>query len=182
MCETCRPTEDELFFEITKSFAKRSTCLRQKVGAVIVKEGRIIATGYNGAAPGTEHCYDYFKSVYYEKFKIKRKDFEGRPIKVVAIDAPPFILWIKSKEFYDLHREFSIFEHHAEMNCISFAAKNGIATEGSTLYCSLSPCLDCGKMISAAGIKKVLYLELYDRDQRGIEHLKKCGIECLQFL
>ncbi|MET1124463.1 MAG: cytidine/deoxycytidylate deaminase family protein [Archaeoglobaceae archaeon] len=51
-----RPTLDEYFMEIALVVAKRSTCLRQKVGAVIVKEKRILATGYNGAPSGLPHC------------------------------------------------------------------------------------------------------------------------------
>ncbi len=53
-----RPTLDEYFMEIAKVVAKRSTCLRQKVGAVIVKDKRILTTGYNGAPTGMKHCLD----------------------------------------------------------------------------------------------------------------------------
>ncbi len=51
-----RPTLDEYFMEIAKVVASRSTCLRQKVGAVIVKDKRILATGYNGAPSNLPHC------------------------------------------------------------------------------------------------------------------------------
>ncbi len=53
-----RPTHDEYFMEIANVVAKRSTCLRIHVGAVIVKEGQILSTGYNGAPHGFEHCLD----------------------------------------------------------------------------------------------------------------------------
>ncbi len=53
-----RPSLDEYFMEIAKVVAKRSTCLRQKVGAVIVKDKRILTTGYNGAPTGMKHCLD----------------------------------------------------------------------------------------------------------------------------
>jgi dCMP deaminase len=53
-----RPSKDEYFMEIAGVVAKRSTCLRIHVGAVIVKEGQIISTGYNGAPHGFEHCLD----------------------------------------------------------------------------------------------------------------------------
>jgi len=49
---------DSYFFEITKLVAKRSTCLRRSVGAILVKNKRILATGYNGAPSGLEHCID----------------------------------------------------------------------------------------------------------------------------
>jgi len=53
-----RPSFDEYFIEIAKVVAKRSTCLRNKVGAVIVKDKRILTTGYNGAPSGMPHCLD----------------------------------------------------------------------------------------------------------------------------
>ena len=53
-----RPSKDEYFLDIAAAVAKRSTCLRRQYGAVIVKRGRIIATGYNGSAQGIEHCTD----------------------------------------------------------------------------------------------------------------------------
>jgi len=53
-----RPTLDEYFMEIAIIVAKRSTCLRNQVGAVIVKEKRILSTGYNGAPRNLEHCLD----------------------------------------------------------------------------------------------------------------------------
>ena len=53
-----RPTWDEYFMEITKLVAKRSTCKRRQVGALLVKNKRILATGYNGAPPGLPHCLD----------------------------------------------------------------------------------------------------------------------------
>ncbi|NIA03220.1 MAG: cytidine deaminase, partial [Nitrospirae bacterium] len=53
-----RPTLDEYFMEIAEVVAKRTTCLRNKVGAVIVRDKRILATGYNGAPRNLEHCLD----------------------------------------------------------------------------------------------------------------------------
>ncbi len=51
-----RPSWDEYFLDISKLVAKRSTCMRRQVGAVIVKDKRILTTGYNGAPSGLEHC------------------------------------------------------------------------------------------------------------------------------
>lgn len=53
-----RPTWDEYFMKITLLVAERSTCLRRKVGAVIVKDKRIVSTGYNGAPKGLKHCLE----------------------------------------------------------------------------------------------------------------------------
>ena len=53
-----RPTWDEYFLEVAHLVSKRATCLRRKVGAVLVKDKRILATGYNGAPAGLDHCLD----------------------------------------------------------------------------------------------------------------------------
>ena len=56
--KTGRPTLDDYFMQITRIVASRSTCLHRDQGAVIVKNSRILATGYNGSAPGQPHCID----------------------------------------------------------------------------------------------------------------------------
>jgi len=53
-----RPSWNEYFLEVAKLVSKRSTCLRRSVGAVLVRDKRILATGYNGAPAGLEHCLD----------------------------------------------------------------------------------------------------------------------------
>ncbi|MBU4318508.1 MAG: cytidine/deoxycytidylate deaminase family protein [Proteobacteria bacterium] len=58
MAKTNRPDWETYFMDITRLVAKRSTCLRRSVGAVVVKDKRILSTGYNGAPMGTRHCLD----------------------------------------------------------------------------------------------------------------------------
>jgi len=53
-----RPSWDEYFLEVARLVSKRATCIRRKVGAVLVKDKRILATGYNGAPSGISHCLD----------------------------------------------------------------------------------------------------------------------------
>ena len=89
--------------------------------------------------------------------------------------------FVASRTFYDLHGKWSIEnELHAEQNAISFAAKNGIATLGASVYVTWSPCVHCAKVIVSAGIKKVFYKNQYDRSQEGIYFLSRNGIECRQ--
>lgn len=66
---------------------------------------------------------------------------------------------------------------HAEQNAIAYAARHGISTQGATLYCTLSPCLNCSKQLINSGIIKVIYLEKY-RDTSGIDLLTQVGIPC----
>jgi len=68
---------------------------------------------------------------------------------------------------------------HAEANAISKVAKSGNSSEGSTLYVTASPCIECAKLIIQAGIKRVVYKDAY-RLADGIELLKRAGIECEQ--
>jgi dCMP deaminase len=148
----CRISEKEMFVEILGTMERRSTCARVQVAAVIVRNGRVISTGWNGVPAGQEHCCDKFS----EQIK-------------------------NSEEFLELHRKFSEHnELHAEMNAITYAARIGIATEDADIYCSVSPCINCAKAIVAAGIKSVFYRDKYDRGLEGIELLSRCGVNVIQ--
>lgn len=68
---------------------------------------------------------------------------------------------------------------HAEENVILFCSKMGISTQNKILYTTLSPCFQCSKMIITAGIKRVVFKELY-RDTRGVDLLKQYGVEIFQ--
>ena len=144
----------------------QSTCCRLHVGAVLVKDSRVISMGFNGTASGQTHCEDHFRSVYENEYKSQ---------------FPTLQEFMASRTFYDLHGKFSIDnELHAEQNAIAFAAKNGISTHGGTIYVTWSPCVHCAKVIVSAGIKKVFFKNLYDRSQEGIYFLQRNGIECRQ--
>lgn len=126
-----------------------STCSRVKVGAVASIEGRIIATGYNGVPKGLRHCENVFN-----------KD-------------------MKNKDNYSTdHHLFSTNnEIHAEQNLIAFCAKRGLSLKGAELYITHSPCIHCAKLIIAVGITRVVYNELYDRDQNFKVLFDAVGIE-----
>ncbi len=126
-----RPSWDEYFMEIVYLIAKRSTCLRRRVGAVVVKNNRILASGYNGVPAGISHC-----------------DQAGGCLREN--------LNIRSGERHELCRGL-----HAEQNAIIQAAYHGSSIEGSKLYCTTKPCIVCTKMIINAGIKQIVYAESY---------------------
>ncbi|RKZ23224.1 cytidine deaminase [bacterium] len=126
-----RPSWDEYFMEITELVAKRSTCLRRKVGAVVVKDKRILTTGYNGPPTGLKHC-DELGGCLRDK------------------------LGIPSGERMELSRAV-----HAEQNAIIQAAKYGISIDGATIYVTNHPCFICAKMLINAGIKRIVYKEGY---------------------
>jgi dCMP deaminase len=149
---------DKTFMKIAYEFAEHSTCIRKQVGALITKNKRIIATGYNGSPHGIVHCKDKFKNIDF-----KELNTQGSPLNLK-------------------HHEFSeAFEVHAEANVIAFCAKyETVIGEDCTLYTTLSPCVNCAKLIAQTGIKRVVYSEKYDRNTDGIDLLKKMGIEVVQ--
>ena len=121
-----RASWDEYFMQIVEVVKTRSTCLRRQVGAVIVKDNRIITTGYNGAPSGLKHCTELGGC---ERQK----------------------MGIPSGERHELCRAL-----HAEQNAIIQAAKLGNTTEGATLYVNVQPCVICAKMLINAGIVRVV--------------------------
>ena len=126
-----RPTWDQYFMEIAELTAKRSTCLRRNVGAVIVQDRHIIATGYNGAPRGMDHCA--------QRGGCFREE-----------------LGIPSGERHELCRAL-----HAEQNAIIQAAAFGHGVEGAIMYITHSPCVICAKMIINVGITKIFVAEEY---------------------
>jgi len=145
------PNYKKFFKKILKDSEEMSTCARVRVASLIVKDGRIISTGWNGVPSGKTHCIDFFHK------QDVIKDIIG----------------------YSDHHKFSEKnEIHAEQNAIGFAARNGLSAKDSDLYISVSPCVYCAKLIWAAGIKNVYYAEEYDRSIAGIEFLKENNINC----
>jgi len=132
-----RVSWDEYFMEIAEIVKTRSTCIRRQVGAVIVKEHRIITTGYNGAPSGLQHCSELG---YCEREH----------------------LGIPSGQRHELCRAL-----HAEQNAIIQAAKLGISTEGSTIYITLQPCVICAKMLVNAGITRIVHKGAYPDELSG---------------
>lgn len=127
-----RPSFHEIFMEIAYTWAKRATCLRRKVGAVIAKDKQQLTSGYNGAPRGVPHCAEVGGC-------LRQK------------------LGIPSGQRHEICRGT-----HAEQNAITQAAKFGINIEGGTLYCNCFPCVICTKMILNAGITTVVYDSDYD--------------------
>jgi dCMP deaminase len=159
-----RPNWDEYFMLAAKLAATRSTCLRLKVGCVIVLDKHIVSTGYNGTPDGCVHCDEAWN--YRVDQDNLGKDF------------------LKSEEFRKLHHEWSLNnEIHAEQNAIAFAARLGLPTQNATLYVTHSPCINCAKLIVQTGIKRVVYLTKYDRgSQDSLDLFKNSGILCDEFI
>ena len=126
-----RPSWDEYFMQMAELTAKRSTCLRRQVGAAIVCDRHVVATGYNGAPRGIAHCE--------ERGGCLRQQMN-----------------IPSGERHELCRAL-----HAEQNAIIQAAALGQSVEGATIYITHQPCVICAKMIINAGIKRIIIRDGY---------------------
>lgn len=152
----------EYQIKLIELIASNSTCARVSVGCCIMKDNRIISTGWNGVPKGNKHCEDVFRELFpQEEDEWSAEDKE---------------------RFLFEHGEFSKkFEIHAEQNAIAFAARNGLSLEGCDLFVSISPCQDCAKLIVASGIKRVFYIKEYDRDskQESIKFLKANNVETI---
>jgi len=125
----------------------RGTCDRGKNGAVLVKNKRILTTGYAGAPSGLPHCDEVGHMI------AEISDSNGN----------------KSKH--------CIRTTHAEQNAITQAALHGVSTEGATLYAKFVPCFSCAKMIINAGIKRVVCEKDYHDSALTKEFFKQAGVE-----
>jgi len=127
-----RKNWDEYFMTMAYMVRERSTCARRKTGAVLVKDKRIIATGYNGSPIGFDNCMVLDKCIRHK-------------------------LNLKSATNVDLTRAV-----HAEANCIFSCAYMGISSNGSIMYCTNFPCSGCLKALIQSGVKEVVFSEDYD--------------------
>ena len=148
---------DRVFMNIAKEVATLSHCERTKVGAVIVKNGNIVSFGYNGMPKGMENCCER---------KMYMSSDAGGWLDPETIEE----MWPYRDDTGRYSFETKKEVLHAESNAILKAAKFGQSLKGSTLYLTMSPCVDCAKLIIQSGIKRVLYSQEY-RDIAGIEFL-----------
>lgn len=139
---------DNRFMEMAKLVAGWSSCYKpdRRVGAVVVRDKRILTTGYNGAPSGVSSCVERG-----ECLRVKQGIPSGT-------------------------RQEVCYAVHAEQNAIVQAAKLGLSLEGATLYCTHQPCSICSRLIINSGIKRVVYdlgypdafsLELFEK--AGVE-------------
>lgn len=135
--ENKRPSKKDYYLGIAEAVSKRSTCLRRKIGAIIVRDDQIISTGYAGSPRGALNCIDIGECAR-EKFNVPKG------------------------ERYELCRSV-----HAEANAIINAARAGVSALGGTLYLygenadgslvqDFKPCQMCRRMIVNCGLEKVI--------------------------
>lgn len=142
-----RVSWDDYFIKICKTVAERATCDRGKTACIIVKDNRILATGYVGSPPKMEHCDDV-----------------GHMLRKV----------IDENGNISMHCVRTL---HAEQNAIIQAAKFGISLDGATCYILMTPCYTCAKMLVSVGIKRIVSEKRYHADKDSLELFRKAGVE-----
>ena len=151
----------DAYMDVAERFAKLSSAKRLQVGAIVVKDDRIISIGYNGMPSGwTNECEN---TVFVLGDDVLGTDMVG--LGYTKTDKGD---WFKSKTKPEVI--------HAEANAITKLAKSSESGDGSTMFLTHAPCIDCAKQVYTAGVKKVYYRNSY-RDTQGIDFLEKCGIE-----
>jgi dCMP deaminase len=126
-----RPSWHQYFLTITRQVAERSTCTRAKVGAVIVRDKNILASGYNGSPAGLPHCIDVGCLVYTSQ--TPSGEVEENCFRTI----------------------------HAEINAIAQAAKNGSVIRDADIYITHTPCIHCFKVLINTGIRRIFYEREY---------------------
>ena len=155
----------EAYMDVAERFAQLSSATRLQVGAIVVKDDRIISIGYNGMPSGWDNCCE-------EKHYDLSRDFNGNYFPGSEEEYP------HTDEYgrYKLKTKAEVL--HAESNAIAKLAKSPESGEGATIFVTHSPCIDCAKLIYQSGIATVYYKNEY-RSTQGIDFLNKSGVEVI---
>lgn len=147
----------DAYMDVAERFAKLSSAKRLQVGAIVVKNDRIISIGYNGMPAGWTNDCEYkhyvFGNLPSDPWLFKEEDVN---------------------QFYLLKTKPEVI--HAEANAIAKLAKSTDSGDGADMFLTHAPCIDCAKQIFTSGIKKVYFGEHY-RNEDGLNFLEKCGVE-----
>ena len=151
--------------DTAERFAELSSAKRLQVGAVVVKDNRIISIGYNGMPSGWTNVCEHTEYVGSDE----------------QIPSPDEMIRLgftgTDNGWYRLKTKDEVI--HAEANAILKLARDGESGNGSSLFCTHAPCVHCAKLIYGAGITNVYYRNFY-RDDAGIDFLNKCNIEVIK--
>ena len=151
-----KPKFIDYYMKIAEVTAGLSYAKRLQVGAVIVKDNQILATGYNGMPSGWENVCEYE-----EEITVSNLEKGNRLEKTGQLKTKPEVL-------------------HAETNAIAKVAQSTESSAGSTLFCTHAPCIECAKLIYQSGITTLYYKHEY-RSDSGIKFLQLSGVNVHQY-
>ena len=151
-----KPSWDEYFLNMLNVVSTRATCDRGKSSAILVRNNRIISTGYVGAPIGLPSCDEVGHQL----------------VKITATEILSDTVLGESSQSIHCIRTL-----HAEHNAILNCAKEGVSTIGSTVYCTMVPCRNCAMAIIQAGIIRVVAKHPYHKGDESIAMFETVGIE-----
>lgn len=154
---------DKKYLRMAKIWSENSHALRNKVGALLVKDNMIISDGFNGTPSGFENQCENVECA--NGIGCERHLHPNEEESLEKCYGCEYCILVTKSEVL-----------HAEANAITKVAKSTNSANGSTLYVTLSPCLECAKLIIQSGIKRVVYCEEY-RIHDGIDLLINAGVE-----
>jgi len=163
----------DYYMDVADRTSKLSSAIRRQVGAVIVKDNRILSYGYNGMPTGWDNTCE-------------NKDYmdggAGGWLNPDEIEERwPFLEYdpeVQSNRRFSLVTKDEVL--HAESNAIAKVSGSTESSEDATLFVTTAPCIHCAKMIFQSGIKNVYYRDTY-RDDSGIEFLSKGGVSVTKY-
>jgi len=155
----------EAYMDVAERFAQLSSAKRLNVGAIVVKDDRIISIGYNGMPSGWDNdCEEVVESMtdnpWHDYKMLKENGWDYANGAYVKLKTKAEVL-------------------HAESNAIAKLAKSPESGEGASIFITHSPCIDCAKLIYQSGIATVYYKNDY-RSTQGIEFLNKSKIQVVK--
>ena len=162
----------KLYNNIAREVAKMSHARRLQVGAVIVKDDRVISMGYNGMPAGWDNdC---------ELREYMSRDAGGWLSPVEIMENWPYQ---EDETSFQLERRYRLKTRpevlHAESNAIAKLAKSNDSGDGADIFVTHAPCMECSKLIFQSGIRRVYFSQDY-RDDSGIKFLKQSGVEVIK--
>ena len=149
------------YMKTAETFAECSTAKRLHVGAIVVKDDRIISIGYNGMPSGWDNNCE--NTVF-----VLDEEVIGTDMLSLGYTQTDNGNWIKLKTKPEVL--------HAETNAIAKLAKSTESGLGATMFVTHAPCLDCAKLVYQSGINTVYYRNNY-RSEDGIQFLEKAGVK-----
>jgi len=163
----------DYYMDVADRTSKLSHALRLQVGAVIVKDNRILSYGYNGMPSGWDNECEYREYM--------PVDAGGWFDMEEVLEAYPIQEYDKNVESYRRYKLVTKDEVlHAESNAIAKVSGSTESSDGATIFCTHAPCIHCAKMIWQSGIKSLYYRETY-RDKKGLEFLEKSGVNVTKY-
>jgi dCMP deaminase len=163
----------DYYMDVAERTGKLSHAIRRQVGAVIVKDNRILSYGYNGMPTGWDNNCEYKDYMHgdaggwlnpdeiYEQWPFEEYDKE-----------------VESNRRYRLVTKDEVL--HAESNAIAKVSGSTESSENASMFCTTAPCIHCAKMIFQSGIKNVYYRDTY-RDSKGVDFLEKSGVNVTKY-